>query len=158
RVVPVLHRKETAVRWSVLTLLLATGLGLMPVRGGWAEPKVERPVVSPTGSAKKVKILAEGEWTHLPVYTAATLLREQRQWVLRTREQLIQAAGPHALPLLAKALGVKALDFDKHMVLAVFDGTQPMVGVSGGGPPSALYRVAITAMVLDGPGKIMTVQ
>src|SRR5437016_5751789 len=44
------------------------------------------------------------------------------------------------------------------MILAVEDGTQPMVGVSGGGPPSAPYTVTIVRIDSDAADKTLTVR
>jgi len=93
--------------------------------------------------SKKVKVLARGTWPFVPVYEQTALPRQQQQWALRRARQLIALAGPHAPEAVARALRLKAVDFKKHLLLAVADGTLPLVGVSGGGPPSAPNRVAI---------------
>jgi hypothetical protein len=135
------------MRHVVLALLLGAGLSLSspPVRGQ-------------AGEGQEVKILAKGQWPHLPVYGAQATPREKRTWRLRSAKELQQVAGPHSPGTVARALGVKAIDFDRQMLLAVYDGTQPLVGVSGGGPPSAPYRVAITGVATDAEGKALTVR
>ena len=44
------------------------------------------------------------------------------------------------------------------MLVAVYDGTQPLVGVSGGSAPSAPNRIEIRRVETDEKGKVMTVR
>lgn len=106
-----------------------------------------------------VKILARGSWPHLPTHTSAGIDtdRGHHLWALRTEAELMRVAGQNASPVVAKALKVKVIDFKKQMLVVVEDGTQPMVGVSGGGAPSALYAVAIFRVDRDDKAKTMTV-
>lgn len=103
-------------------------------------------------------ILARGAWSHLPVYAAAALPRELQQWVFREEKELAKAAGPHGPFAVARAFKVGAIDFKKQIVLAVADGTQPLVGVSGGGAPSAPNRIEIGQVAADEEGKVLTVR
>jgi len=106
-----------------------------------------------------VKILARGPWPHLPAHTSAGIGtdRDHRLRALRSEAELLKAAGPNGPPAVAKALKVGAVDFKTHMLIVVEDGTQPMVGVSGGGPPSALYAVEVFRVDLNDAAKAMTV-
>src|SRR5688572_26045752 len=105
----------------------------------------------------EVKIVAQGDWPHVAVLTQGGVGKGRQLLVIRNAKERDQAAGEHALPSLAKALGVLAVDFDKHMLLVVADYSQPMVGVSGGGPPSALFRTEIQQVQVDEAGKVLTV-
>src|SRR5207244_3695209 len=58
---------------------------------------------------------------------------------------------------LPKALKVDGINFAKQMLLVIEDGTQPMVGVSGGGPPSAPLAVTVVRLERDAAGKTLTV-
>ncbi|HUR53350.1 MAG TPA: hypothetical protein VMZ71_04430 [Gemmataceae bacterium] len=109
---------------------------------------------------RAVKILARGPWPHLPTHTSAGVGTDRAALtrVIRTEAELSAAAGGGARITAAKAFKVAAIDFDKHMALAVEDGTQPMVGVSGGGPPSAPYAVSIVRVDRDEAGKTLTVR
>ncbi|MDB5310141.1 MAG: hypothetical protein JWO38_4343 [Gemmataceae bacterium] len=109
---------------------------------------------------RPVKILARGPWPHLPTHASAGIgtARAPLTRVIRTEAELAKAAGGGAGVTLAKAFKLPALDFDEHMILAVEDGTQPMVGVSGGGPPSAPYTVTIVRIDRDEAGKTLTVR
>jgi hypothetical protein len=78
--------------------------------------------------------------------------------VIRTRDELAKAAGNGAHISTAKAFKLAAIDFDKYMIVAVEDGTQPMVGVSGGGPPSAPYSVSIVRVDRDEAGKTLKIR
>jgi hypothetical protein len=91
------------------------------------------------------KILARGAWPHLPTHASAGIGTDRAPItrVIRSAAELSKAAGDGARVTTAKAFKVPAIDFEKYMILAVEDGTQPMVGVSGGGPPSAPYTVSI---------------
>lgn len=106
-----------------------------------------------------MKILARGNWPHLPTHTSAGIGTdgEPRRTVIRSENELAKAAGSGAHRTVPVALKVKSIDFKKQMLLAVEDGTQPLVGVSGGGAPSALYAVAITRIDLDEKAESMTV-
>ena len=106
-----------------------------------------------------VKILARGAWPHLPTHSSAGIGTDRAPLtrVIRSEEDLAKAAGGGARITVAKEFKVTAIDFAKHMILAVEDGTQPMVGVSGGGPPSALYAVAVARIDRDDAAKTMTV-
>lgn len=108
---------------------------------------------------KPVKVLARGDWPHLPVHAPAGIGTDGKHhlWAIRTPEQLAKRAGNGGLLTVPKALGVPAIDFAKHTLIVVEDGTQPMVGVSGGGPPSALYAVRIERVETDAAGKTLTV-
>src|SRR5438876_878614 len=107
---------------------------------------------------QEVKILARGAWPHLPVYAPAAAPREQKQWAFRDEKGLAEVAGPHGARVVAAALKVDAIDFKKQMLLAVFDGTQPLVGVSGGGEPSAPNRIEIRRVEVSDDGKTMAVR
>src|SRR5437870_1312934 len=63
--------------------------------------------------------------------------------VIRDETELAKRAGGTANITVPKALKVEGIDFKKQMLVVIEDGTQPMVGVSGGGPPSALYAVEV---------------
>lgn len=102
----------------------------------------------------EVKILASGPWPYLPTHIGASGGLVMRQWAIRSDEDLIKAAGRGALVTVPKALNVDSLDFKKQMLLAVEDGTQPMVGVSGGGPPSA--PLALVFIRIERGDKTMT--
>lgn len=127
---------------SLLPLTLAA-LALTQVIGSTAEPQA-------------VKIFAQGDWP-LPVHTATAPARERQQSVLRSEKELARLAGPHGLAAVRRSLKVEAIDFDKHMLLAVSDGTLPMVGVSGGGPPSVPNRIEIAHVVVEDGGKTLHV-
>lgn len=126
---------RTTLRLAVLASLLA-----IPVRA--EEPR-------------EVKIIARGDWPHLPTHIGASGGLEMRHWAIRSDKELINAAGRGALVTVPKVLKVDSLDFKKQMLLAVEDGTQPMVGVSGGGPPSA--PLALVFVRVERNDKTMTV-
>jgi hypothetical protein len=107
-------------------------------------------------AGRQVKILARGSWPHLPTHLE-TGNSAQRQWVIRKPEELAKVAGKGSLSTVPKALGLAKLDFAKQMLLVVEDGTQPLVGVSGGGAPSAPSIIEIPRVVVDEAGKTMTV-
>lgn len=108
---------------------------------------------------RPVRILARGPWPYLPTHASAGIGTDRAPItrVIRSDAELAKAAGSGGRITVAKAFKRDTLDFTKHMILAVEDGTQPMVGVSGGGPPSALYAVEIVRVETDAPGKTMTV-
>jgi len=101
---------------------------------------------SPSPGGEAVEILARGPWPHITATSPAPLPREVRTWVFRDKESLRRVAGTHGEAAVARALGVASVDFAKRMIVAVGDGTQPLVGVSGGGSPSAPLRVEITGV------------
>jgi hypothetical protein len=105
---------------------------------------------------RQTKILARGSWPHLPTHVE-TGNPAQRQWVIRKPEELVKVAGKGANITVPKALGLGQLDFSKQMLLVVEDGTQPLVGVSGGGAPSAPSIIEIPRIAVDDAGKTMTV-
>src|SRR4051812_46410335 len=88
------------------------------------------------GQPGALRIVAHGPWPHLPTHESAGVGTDRAPItrVIRTADELAKAAGGGAAITTAKAFNLPALDFDKHMILAVEDGTQPMVGVSGGAP------------------------
>ncbi len=131
--------------------LLTAAAGEVP-RGGKAVPAGPRA----REEGKEVKVLARGPWPHVPVYQQTALPRKQQQWALRSAEELIALAGPHAAEVVARALKVERVDFKKQMLLVVADGTQPLVGFSGGGPPSAPNRVEIVRIEARDKGLIVT--
>ena len=108
---------------------------------------------------RAVPILARGAWTHLPTHSSAGIGtdREHHHWVIRSAEELARRAGSTARITVPRALGVKGIDFAKQMLIAIEDGTQPLVGVSGGGPPSALYAVEVHRIDRDDAAKTMKV-
>jgi hypothetical protein len=101
---------------------------------------------------RPVRILNRGPWPHLPTHTGAGVgtARAPITRVIRTEAELAKAAGGGARITAAKAFKLDAIDFAKSMIVAVEDGTQPMVGVSSGGPPSAPYTVSIVRIDRDG--------
>lgn len=108
---------------------------------------------------RPVKVLARGPWPHLPTHAPAGVGtgRAPITRVIRSEVELAKAAGGGgARVTAAKAFNVAAIDFDKYMILAVEDGTQPLVGVSGGGPPSAPYTVEIVRIDRDATAKTLT--
>jgi hypothetical protein len=109
---------------------------------------------------RPVKILARGPWPHLPTHSSAGIGTDRKPVtrVIRSDAELAKAGGEGALVTTAKAFKLTAIDFEKHMILAVEDGTQPMVGVSGGGPPSAPYTLSIVRMDRDEAGKTLFVR
>ena len=111
------------------------------------------------GDGRDVKILAHGAWTHLPTHSSAGIGtdREHHLWVIRNDDELARRAGSTGRITVPPALGVKAIDFKKQMLIAIEDGTQPLVGVSGGGPPSALYAVGVYRIDRDDAAKTMIV-
>ena len=113
-----------------------------------------------TAEGRPVKILARGPWPHLPTHASAGIGTDRTPLtrVIRTDAELVKAAGSGARVTVPKAFGLAALDFTKHMIVAVEDGTQPMVGVSGGGPPSAPYTVSIVRVDPGEGGKALTVR
>ena len=113
--------------WTALALA-AAGAGALA-----AEPQ------------REVKVIARGAWPHLPTHTSAGIGtdREHHLWTIRSEQELAKLAGNSAPLTVPKALKAEAIDFKKHMLVVIEDGTQPMVGVSGGGPPSALYAVQV---------------
>lgn len=112
------------------------------------------------GEGRPVKVLAGGLWQHLATHSSAGIGtdRSPRTHVIRTEAELAKAAGGTARATAAGAFKAAAIDFDKSMILAIEDGTQPTVGVSGGGPPSAPYTVAIVRVDRDTAGKTLTVR
>jgi hypothetical protein len=77
--------------------------------------------------------------------------------VIRSEKELARAAGAHALRAVLRSLKVEAIDFDRQMLVAVGDGDQPLVGISGGGPPSAPCCIDIPLVEMDRGGKVLTV-
>ncbi len=114
---------------------------------------------SAADEGQAVKILARGPWPHLPTHTSAGIGtdRGHHLWVFHSEQELAKTAGNSARITVSKALKTSAIDFKKYMLLVVEDGTQPMVGVSGGGAPSALYAVAIVRVDRDEEAKTMLV-
>ncbi len=110
--------------------------------------------------ARQVKILARGPWAHLSTHDSAGIGTDRAPLtrVIRTVDELKKAAGSGADLTVAKAFKLATIDFDKNMILAIEDGTQPMVGVSGGAPPSAPYTVSIVRIDRDEAGKTLTVR
>jgi hypothetical protein len=113
---------------------------------------------APPADGKELKVLAHGDWPYLPVHSPAPPARKQELWAFRGEKELAKVAGPHAALMVARAMKVKAIDWKKQMLLAVSDGTQPLVGISGGRPPSAPNRVEISRAEVDEGGKVMTVR
>ena len=116
------------------------------------------PNAGSAADVKDLKIQARGAWPHMTVYSPAGSPRELKQWVFREEKELAEVAGPHGVPTVAAALKVDGVDFKKQMLLAVFDGTQPLVGVSGGGAPSAPNRIEIRRVEVSDDGNTMTVR
>jgi hypothetical protein len=112
------------------------------------------------GEGRPVQILARGPWPHLPTHASAGIGTDRSQItrVIRSDAELTKAAGGGAVITAAKQFKIAAIDFNKHMVVAVEDGTQPMVGISGGGPPSAPYKVSIVRIDRDEAGRTITVR
>ena len=108
---------------------------------------------------REVKILARGAWPHLPTHTSAGIGtdRGHNLWAIRDEAELAKRAGATATLTVPKALKVETIDFKKQMLVVIEDGTQPMVGISGGGPPSAMYAVAVYRIDRDDAAKTMTV-
>src|SRR5205814_3380599 len=102
---------------------------------------------------------ARGAWPHLPTHAQGGIGtdREHHLWAIRSETELTKLAGQSALLTVPKALKAEAIDFKKHMLVVIEDGTQPMVGVSGGGPPSALYAVSVFRVDRDDDAKKMVV-
>lgn len=102
-------------------------------------------VIAADDPPREVKILARGAWTHLPTHAQGGIGtdREHHLWTIRSEAELAKLAGNSALITVPKAFKTEAIDFKKHMLVVIEDGTQPMVGISGGGPPSALYAVQV---------------
>jgi hypothetical protein len=111
------------------------------------------------GEPREVKIIARGAWTHLPTHTQGGIGtdRGHHLWAIRSEAELAKLAGNSAPLTVPKAFKVEAIDFKKSMLVVIEDGTQPMVGVSGGGPPSALYAVQVFRIDRDDDAKKMTV-
>jgi hypothetical protein len=103
-----------------------------------------------------VPVLAQGAW-ELPVHGAGGQPRERRTWAIRSEQELAKAAGANARAAVRRSLKVEAIDFRKQMILAVADGTLPMVGVSGGGPPSVPNRVEVARVAVVEDGKALLV-
>lgn len=136
--------------------LAAVALLAVTVAAQVGEARADAP---PADEGQAVKILARGPWPHVPVHASAGIgtARGHGLWVLRSELELAKVAGGGALLTVPKALKAATIDFKKHMLVVVEDGTQPMVGVSGGGPASALYAVAITRIDRDDRAGTMTV-
>jgi hypothetical protein len=133
--------------WALLALAAAGALFSLPQSAA-------------ADDAREVKILARGAWTHLPTHAPGGIGTDRMHhlWAIRSKQELAKLAGNGALITVPKKLKVDAIDFDKQMLVAVEDGTQPMVGVSGGGPPSALYAVQIVRIDRDDSTKTMSVR
>src|SRR5439155_3635975 len=112
-------------------------------RTAWASLVVFALGTASADEARPVKIIARGAWPHLPTHASAGVGTDRAPITraIRSDDELAKAAGGAARITAAKAFKVQRIDFTKQMILAVEDGTQPMVGVSGGGAPSALYAV-----------------
>ena len=108
---------------------------------------------------REVKVLARGAWPHLPMHTSAGIGtdRGHNLWAIRDEAELAKRAGGTATITVPRALKVEAIDFTKQMLVVIEDGTQPMVGISGGGPPSAMYAVAVYRIDRDAAARTMTV-
>lgn len=133
--------------WAILALTAAGALCALPQSVA-------------ADDSREVKVLARGAWTHLPTHAPAGIGtdRAHHLWAIRSKQELAKLAGNGALITVPKKLKVDAIDFDKQMLIVVEDGTQPMVGVSGGGPPSALYAVRIVRIDRDDDAKTTTVR
>jgi hypothetical protein len=109
---------------------------------------------------RPMTILARGPWPFLPTHSPAGIGTDRAPLtrVIRTENELAKAAGGGARITAAEAFKMASIDFEKDMILAVEDGTQPMVGVSGGGPPSAPYTVSIVRISRDEAGKTLFVR
>ena len=116
-------------------------------------------MIATAGEPQAETILARGSWTHLPTHSSAGIGTEQGHhlWVLRSETELLKVAGQSAPMTVAKVFKVEAIDFKKQMLVVIEDGTQPLVGVSGGGPPSALYAVAVHRVDRDDTAKTITI-
>ncbi len=112
--------------------------------------------MAPAAEPEPVAILAQGAW-QLPTHAASAPARERRQLALRSEQELAKVAGPQALAAVRRSLSVGAIDFEKQMLLVVSDGTLPMVGVSGGGPPSVPHRIEIARVTVAEGGKALLV-
>ena len=134
---------------TTLPLALATAGALWAATDGGAADDPPR----------EVKVIARGAWPHLPTHAPGGIGtdRGHHLWAIRSDEQLAKLAGNSALLTVPKAFKADAIDFKKHMLVVVEDGTQPMVGVSGGGAPSALYAVSVFRIDRDDDAKTMTV-
>ena len=107
---------------------------------------------------KSLKVFARGAWTELPTHGPAGIgTGGTSTFVIRDAAELAKAGGGGMTVTLPKLLGVEAIDWKKQMVVAVGDGTQPMVGISGGGPPSAPYALHVVRIERDAAGKQVTV-
>lgn len=128
-------------------------------RTAWASVLLLAAGAATAEEGRPVEVLARGPWPHLPTHGPAGIGTDRAPItrVIRTEAELAKAAGSGARITVAKALKRDAIDFTRHMILAVEDGTQPLVGVSGGGPPSALYAVSIVRIDRDDAAKTMTV-
>ncbi len=115
--------------------------------------------IAAADEGRPTKIIARGEWPDLPTHTTAGIGtdRTPRTLVIRTEAELAKTAGSTARITTAKEFKVDSIDFKKFMILAVEDGTQPMVGVSGGGAPSAPYKLVIVHVERDAAGKTLRV-
>jgi hypothetical protein len=118
--------------------------------------------VGAAGAAEtsEVKIRARGAWPHLPTHASGGIGTDRAPLtrVIRSEVELAKAAGGGARITAAKEFKVAEIDFAKRMIVSVEDGTQPMVGISGGGAPSALYAVAIVRIDRDDDAKTMVVR
>lgn len=103
-----------------------------------------------------LKIIARGPWPYLPLH-APPMDRDIHQYAIRSPEELEKAAGRGGLITVPKALKVPAIDFREQMLLAVEDGSMPLVGVAGGGPPSSPATVAITDIEMTEAGKTLVI-
>ena len=110
--------------------------------------------------SRPVKVLAHGPWPHLPTHSSAGVGTDRAPLtrVVRTEAEFAKAAGSQAHITAAKAFKIAAIDFDKSTIIAIEDGTQPMVGVSGGGAPSTPYTMSIVRIDRDETGKTLTVR
>lgn len=116
--------------------------------------------VATADEGRPVKILNRGPWPHLPTHASAGIGTDRAPLtrVIRAADELTKAAGSGGHITTAKAFKLAAIDFNKNMIVAIEDGTQPMVGVSGGAQPSAPYTVSIVRVDRDEASKTLTVR
>src|SRR5437868_4969440 len=135
-----------------MSRIMWAALALAGALGAWTTP-------AGADEGRDVKVLARGAWPHLPTHASAGIGtdREHHLWVIRDEAELARRAGATAAVTVPRALKVDAIDFKKQMLVVIEDGTQPMVGVSGGGPPSALYAVEVFRIDRNDDARTMTV-
>src|SRR5262249_40057223 len=111
-----------------------------------ADPEEARAVEKPKDDDVNLRIRGRANWPFAKVDINAK--DDAKTWQIRDQEALVKAVGKEGAAQVAKLFKVEAIDFKKHMIIAVSAGTK----ASGG------YRVEITDVLKVEADKQLTVR